>query len=166
MRWIEVYDPCDGVALRATFASGDDMRDVALPVLPPLGDRCGGSRGAPAHAVAVAWGPGGLEAIVEGEPLIVSTDLTRASPLASLLDQPVSRGAPVSPDGKTLVVPTAVGLLVRGPGARARLLRAPELDGTYIEQRDCVISNDAAHVACVRAGRAWVGAWDSPVAGP
>ena len=49
MRWIEAYDPCDGVALRATFASGDDVRDVALPVFPPLGDRCAGFRAARRH---------------------------------------------------------------------------------------------------------------------
>src|ERR1019366_7453389 len=30
LRWIEAYDPCDGLPLRATFATGDDVRDVAL----------------------------------------------------------------------------------------------------------------------------------------
>jgi hypothetical protein len=162
MRWIEAYDPCDGVSLRATFASGDDMRDVALPVLPALGDRCSGSRGAPARVVPVAWGPAGLEAVVDDEILLLSPDLARASPLAAWVDQPAPRGGPLAPDGKTLVVPTVAGLVVaRGP-SRARLLRAPELDGTYAEQRDCVVSADGARVACVRAGRAWVGTWDPP----
>jgi hypothetical protein len=160
MRWIEAYDPCDGVALHATFASGDDLRDVALPVSPPLGDRCGGSRGAAARALPLAWTPMGLEAIVEGEPILVSPDLTRASPLASLFEVPGTRGAPLSPDGRTLVVPCAAGLLVRGGSARARLLRAPQLDGTYRDQHDCAVSNEGAHVACVRNGRAWVGAWE------
>ena len=32
LRWIETYDACDGVALHATFAGGDDVHDVALPV--------------------------------------------------------------------------------------------------------------------------------------
>jgi hypothetical protein len=159
MRWIEAYDPCDGVSLRATFASGDDMRDVALPVLPPLGDRCAGSRGAPATAAPIAWGPAGLEALVEDEILLVSPDLSRASPLASWVEQPAPRGGPLAPDGRTLVVPTVAGLVARGP-SRVRVLRAPELDGTYAEQRDCVISPDSAHVACVHAGRAWVGSWD------
>ena len=158
MRWIEVYDACDGVALRATFASGDDLRDVALPVSPPLGNRCVGSHGAPGHALPVAWGPQGLEAIVEGEPVLVSTDLARASALAMLLDQP-ARGGPRSPDGKTIVVATGAGLLVRGAG-RARLYRAPGFDGIYGQQRDCTVSSDAAHVACIHSGRAWVGAWD------
>jgi len=137
------------------------MRDVALPVAPSLGDRCSGSRGAPARALAVAWGPGGLEAIVEGQPLLVSPETSRASLLAAFLDSPAVKGAPRSPDGKVLVAPTSVGLLVRN-ASRARLLRAPELDGTWAEQRDCAVSNDATHVACVRAGKVWVGAWDAP----
>jgi hypothetical protein len=163
MQWIETYDPCDGLTLRATFepASGDDVHDVALPVVPRLGGRCVGSRGALAHALAVAWGPRGLEAIVEDQPLLVAPDLARASELATFLDQPATLGAPRSPDGKTCVVPTGIGLIVRRPD-RTRLLRATELDGTYGEQHDCTVSNDGTHVACVRAGKAWVGAWDAP----
>jgi hypothetical protein len=161
LRWIETYDACDGVALHATFASGDDVRDVALPVPPPLGDRCAGSRGAPARAFPVAWGPGGLEAVVEGEPVLITPESNRASFLAAPLDSPTRLGAPRSPDGKTLVVATSVGLLVRGTG-KPRLLRAAELEGTWSEQRDCVVSNDAARAACVHAGKAWVGTWDVP----
>jgi hypothetical protein len=163
MHWIETYDPCDGLPLRATFetASGDDVRDLALPVVPRLGGRCAGSRGAPARSLAIAWGPGGLEAIVEEQPLLVAPDLTHASALAVFLDQPATPGAPRSPDGKTYVVSTGAGLVVRGPG-RARLLRATDLDGSYAEQHDCAVSNDATHVACVRAGKAWVGRWEAP----
>jgi hypothetical protein len=98
---------------------------------------------------------------VEGQPLLVAPETARASLLAAFLDSPAARGAPRSPDGKVLVASTSAGLLVRG-ATRARLLRAPELDGTWGEQRDCAVSNDATHVACVRAGKAWVGAWDAP----
>lgn len=160
-RWIEAYDACDGVALRATFETGDDVKDVGLPVAPPLGVRCAGSRGAPARALAVAWGPGGLEAVVDGAPVLVAADLARASTLATLTGGAGVQGSPRSPDGKTVVVPTSIGLVVRGP-ARARLLVAPELDGTYADLRDCAVADDGAHVACVRAGKAWVGAWDAP----
>jgi hypothetical protein len=160
-RWIESYDACDGVALRATFETGDDVRDVGLPVAPPLGVRCAGSRGAPARQLAVAWGPAGLEAIVDGVPVLVAPDLTRASTLASFLGGPAVQGSPQSPDGKTLVVPASVGLVVRGP-SRTRLLVAPELDGTYGEQHDCAVADDGAHVACVHSGKAWVGAWNAP----
>jgi hypothetical protein len=162
VRWIEAYDPCDGLPLRATFevASGSDVRDVALPVPAPLSGRCAGSRGAPARVVPIAWGPGGLEALVESDPVLVSNDLNHASALASFLEQPAVPGSPRSPNGKTYVVPTGVGFLVLG-APRTRLLRSAELDGTYAEQRDCVISDDATHIACARNGRAWVGTWDA-----
>jgi hypothetical protein len=161
LRWIEAYDPCDGLPLRATFATGDDVRDVALPVPPPLAGRCSGSRGAPARAMPIAWGSRGLEAIVEGEPILIAPDLASASSLAAFLDQAPTRGSPRSPDGRTFVVATDAGLMVRGP-TRARLLRARELDGTYADQRACVVSDDATHVACVHGGKAWVGSWDAP----
>jgi hypothetical protein len=160
-RWIEAYDPCDGVALRASFSSGDDLRDVALPVSPPLGDRCAGSRGVAARALPIAWGPRGLEAIVDGVPLLFAPDLSRASVASALLDSPALLGSPRSPDGKSLVVASSSGLLVRG-ATRSRLLRASELDGTYGQLRDCTVSNDDARVACVRGDKAWVGVWDAP----
>jgi hypothetical protein len=163
MRWIEAFDPCDGLPLRATFelASGSDERDVPLPVPPQLAGHCAGSRGAPARVIPVAWGAAGLEAIIESVPVLVSNDLTHASPLAAFLGQPSATGAPRSPSGSALVVPTEVGFLVRGP-QRTRLLRGADLDGTYDEQHDCVVSEDGTHVACVRRGRAWVGTWDAP----
>ena len=154
----ETYDACDGVALHATFAGGDDMRDVALPVAPSLGDRCSGSRGAQARALAVAaWGPGGLEAIsVEGQPSLIAPETSRAQRCsAAFLESPVARGAPRSPDGKVLVVSTSAGLLERAAASRARLLLGAELDGTWAEQRDCAASNETRPTwpACAPARR-------------
>jgi hypothetical protein len=160
LRWIEAYDACDGVALHATFAAGDDLRDVSLPLPPPLGDRCVGSRGAPVRALAVAWGPRGLEAIADGEPVLVTPESGEASMLAGFLDSPATRGAPRSPDGRVLVVATSAGLVVRGPG-RTRLLRTSEVDAAWADDRDCAVSNDASHVACVRGSKAWLGAWET-----
>lgn len=108
----------------------------------------------------IGWGPRGLEALVEGELVLIAPDLSNATVLAALIEEPPASGSPRSPDGKTFVVPTAFGFLVR-EGARARLLRASELEGTYGEQHDCVVSSDSTHVACVRAGRVWVGTWDA-----
>jgi len=165
-RWIEAYDACDGVALHATFAptANGDARDVALPIAPPLGAHCAhqagdhaGARGDPAQTFAVAWGTRGLEAIVAGEPILVSPDLVRATASQSSLDQPTTLGAPRSPNGRVLVTPTSMGLLVRG--AHSRLFRARELEGGYLDVRDCTVSDDAARVACVRGGRAFVGIW-------
>jgi hypothetical protein len=161
LRWTDTYDPCDGIGLRATFArtSADDVREVALPVAPPLGSRCSGARGGSVRASPIAWGPAGLEAIIDGEIVSVSPDLTRASTLAAPLGQPATPGSPRSPDGGALVVATGAGILVRG-ARHTRLLRAPELEGAYGDQHDCVVSNDEVHVACVHTGGAWVGAWD------
>jgi hypothetical protein len=161
-KWIDAYDPCDGMPLHALFemTNGENGRDILLPVMPALGGRCVGSRGSPARAIPIAWGSGGLEAIVEGELVLVSSDLGNASLLTSLIDQPRAAGAPRSPDGKAYVIATEAGLLARREG-RSRLLRGSELDGTYAEQHDCAVSNDTTHVACVHAGQAWVGTWDA-----
>jgi hypothetical protein len=160
-RWVDAHDACDGLALHATFApnAGGDVKDVPLPIAPPLGSRCAdpSGHGDPAPIVPIAWGQGGVEAVVAGEPLLVAPDFSRATLLASPLGQPVTPGAPRSPSGKVLVVPTTSGVFVRG--THARLLRAKELDGGYLELRDCAVSDDGARVACVRGGRAFVGVW-------
>jgi hypothetical protein len=158
LRWTDTYDPCTVPGLHAAFActAGDCSRDVALPVQPPLGGRCVGGRGASVHVLPIAWGPAGIEAIVENEIVWMSPDLAHTSTSPDTLGQPFSLGSPRSPGGGALVVPTGAGILVRGSG-RARILRAPELDATYAEQRECVVSNDEAHIACVHAGSAWVG---------
>ena len=160
LRWSETSDPCDGTSLRAIFAKvgGTETREVALPVTPPVGGRC--PRGLPPHTLPVASGASGIEAIVEGEPVLISPDLERASPLSALLSQASVPGGPRSPDGTAIVLPTTAGIFERGT-MRARWLRAPELEASYADQRDCVVSNDGAHVACLYGGKAWVGTWDA-----
>jgi hypothetical protein len=169
-RFTGAFDPCDGFALHAGFsaAPGDgDAREVPLPVAPPLGPRCA-SKGEPVPTTAIAWGSRGLEAIVTGEPLLVAPDLAHASLPPGPLDQPFQPGSPRSPNGKGLVVPTALGILVRGSGSsgvpapKSHLFRAKELEGGYLELRDCAVSDDLARIACTRGGRAFAGIWDLP----
>ncbi len=157
-RFVAAYNACDGSSLHATIAPTGDgqIRDVVLPIAPPPGARCVGGKGDAASAVALAWGPSGLEAIVGGVPVLVSA-AERASLLQSPLSQPVSLGSPRAPGGKLLVLPTPLGLIVEG--AKSRTLRARELDGAYGELRDCTVSDDGKRAACVRAGHAWVGVW-------
>jgi hypothetical protein len=162
LRWSDVVDPCDGSALRATFAAvggaGEaEGREVLLPIAGRLGARCVAGKGEPAFASPVAWGQGGLVALVTGQPVAFAVDLSRAVLQPGPTAQPTTAGAPRSPDGKTLVLPTPLGILVHG--ARTRLLRARELEGAYPELRDCAVSDDASRVACVRGGRAFVGIW-------
>ncbi len=165
LRWLSVTTACDGGPLRASFASTGpaldaDARDVLLPVATPLGTKCAAGRGEAAHAVPLAWGPRGLEALVAGEPVLFTADLSRASIAAAALEQAVTPGAPRSPSGKVTVVPTSLGIVVRSP--KARMLKAKELDGGYGELQSCTVSDDATMVACVRGGRAFVGTWDPP----
>jgi hypothetical protein len=156
LRWNDVVDPCDASALRATFSGDGDLREVSIPLHGRLAARCG-PKGEPVPATPTAWGQGGLEAIVLGQPVAFALDLSHATVLPSSPTQPTIPGAPRSPDGKTLVVPTSIGIVVRG--ARTRIYRAKELDGAYLELRDCTVSDDATRVACVRGGRAFVGIW-------
>ncbi len=162
VRWMDVIDPCDGSALRAIFAGGGSEREtgereVLLPIAGRLGAHCPVGKGEPAPATPVAWGQPGLVVLVAGQPLAFAVDLSRASLQTGAPAQPTTPGAPRSPDGKTLVIPTSQGILVQG--ARTRLYRARELDGAYLELRDCTVSDDATRVACVRGGRAFVGIW-------
>jgi len=153
-RFAGALDSCDGISLHAPFVKmdGGDVSDVRLPIAPRLDGSCS-RRPTPAAVVPLAWGPSGLETIVSGVPILVLGD--RASILKSAVGQATPRGSARSPDGKTFAFPSSLGVLVQGE-SKSRLLRAPDLDGTYAEQRDCTVSNDATHVACVRAGKAWV----------
>ncbi len=162
-----VFAPCRGAALQASLVAaegasvdGGDATNIALPVLAPLAPRCASAPRDPAPVIPVAWGPGGLEMLVAGEPVLVPAGSAKASTLFQLLGQPVTPGAPRSPDGATLVVPTSQGIVVRG--AKTRILRAKELEHGYGELRDCAVSDDASRVACVRGGVAFVGVWPSP----
>lgn len=165
LRWIEAYYACDALALHATFAPvrDGDPRDVVLPIVPPLAQRCISGVGEPARALPVAWGPRGLEAIIAGEPVLFSSDLARASLAVGSLDQPVSPGAPRSPNGKVTSIPTSQGIVVRG--VKTYIYRARDLEGVYGELRDCTVSDDSEHVACIRGGRAFVGTWALPAGG-
>jgi len=164
---VGAFATCGRVALEATLAvtegahvDGGDATTVALPVATPIGGRCTPGERDPVPVIPLAWGAGGLELLVAGEPVLVAPDGVKASPLFQLLGQPVTPGAPRSPDGVTLVVPTSQGLFVRG--AKGRLFRARELEHGYGEVRDCAVSNDGLRVACVRGGVAFVGIWPAP----
>jgi len=156
-RFLEAYDACDGVSLHATFMTvdGGDLADVSLPIPPRIGARCSTAKGMPAPVVPLAWGPGGLEALVSGEAVLVVTASKTASVLRAPLGQITPKGSARSPDGKTLAYPSVLGVLVTS-AQKSRLVRATDLDGTYAEQRDCTASDDGSRVACVRAGKAWV----------
>ncbi len=154
-RFVEAYDACDGISLHATLmkTDGGDVTDVRLPIPPHLGARCTSAKGSPVAAVPLAWSPSGLETIVDGRQLLLLGDC--ASVLKSAINPSAPHGSARAPDGKTFAYATSLGVLVQGE-SKSRLVRSADLDGTYGEQRDCTVSNDMTHVACVRAGKAWV----------
>jgi hypothetical protein len=158
-RFEGAFVPCRGVALEAMLATagGGDATSVALPIASPIAARCASGERDAAPSVPVAWGPGGLELVVSGEPVLVASDGSKAATLFQSLGQPVTPGAPRSPDGSSLVLATSEGIVVRAQ--KTRLLRAKELEHGYAELRDCAVSDDGARVACIRGGVAFVGVW-------
>lgn len=165
VRLVSATAPCHGATLEATLTMPDagDATRIPLPLLAPLTAPCTSGSGVPVSLTPIAWGAGGLEAVVAGSPLLFSSFTAEGAKVGALLQplgQPVTPGAPRSPDGRTTVVPTSQGIVVRGE--KARILRARELDHGYLELRDCAVSDDASRVACVRGGRAFVGIWPVP----
>ena len=168
-RWIEAYDPCDGLPLHATFelASGSDERDIALPVPAPPSGRCAGSRGAPARVIPVAWGPSGLEAIVEGEPVLVSNDLG-ARVAADVVSRPAGdagraafaerqdvrrpHGHRVSREGRPARAPLARLGARRHVRGAARLRRQRRRDARRLRPRGQGVGRDVGRAL---TGRPW-----------
>jgi hypothetical protein len=159
-RWLEAYHACEGVGLRATFAPTDgdsEMRDVLLPIAPPLGSRCAGGRGEAAATIPIAWGPRGLEALVAGQPLLLRPEATAATVMASPLGEMPPFGSPRSAGGRAMAIATRDGVLVKT--TRSARYKAPELE-PYTELRQCTTTDDGARIACVKRGRVVVGTFD------
>lgn len=161
-RWLEVYHACGGASLRATFVptGGEgDVLDVALPILAPFAPRCDGRRGEPLRVLPLSWGARGLEAIVEGQPVLVERfgdpAGARATLLPALLDErTIALGAPRSPNGKGLAVPLVDAVFVRSDRGPARY-RGAGLE-PYASLRSCVVSDDGASLACEKDGKVLV----------
>jgi hypothetical protein len=134
------------------------MRDVLLPVAPPLGSRCAGGRGEAASTVPIAWGPRGLEVLVAGQPLLVRPEVSTASVMASPLGEMPPFGSPRSAGGRAMAVATSQGVLVKT--TRAARYRAPELE-PYAELRQCTTNDDATRIACVKRDKVVVAAFDA-----
>jgi hypothetical protein len=171
VRWLSIFDPCDGLALRMRMGSpaepasavpgplnpASGAREIDVPIAVATPGRC--TPGAPPvrlSPIPVAWDKVGLEAWMAGEPMLVSPDLLSVKPLSTtaLLGQPVHAGSPRSPDGRSFAVGTRLGALVRTLAA-LQLWRPGDLQGTwaYSDLRFCTASNEARAVACVRDGR-------------
>lgn len=148
-RWTGATDACDRPEVMLTFGAGNDApaRHLATRLLAPRPGSCEGGarpRVPPPTPVGLMSGQS-LEALVAGS-LIGPRSFGAETVLA------VPPGSPRSPDGKLLVAPTALGLLVLGTDPHK-----PELwtaDGVNpMGLSDCVVANGARAAACVARGR-------------
>jgi hypothetical protein len=170
VRWLGLYDPCDGASLRIRMGGANEpafsvappgtapagARDLPVPISPSVPSRCApAALAARLDAVPVAWAASGLEAWMAGEPVVVSADLAQAKPLGEIgsLGLPVHAGSPRSPDGRAIVLGTKLGALVR-VGKSWQLWRPADLEGAYAyaDLRACTVANDAKALACIRDG--------------
>ncbi|WP_438017471.1 hypothetical protein WMF18_43060 [Sorangium sp. So ce315] len=153
---VAVERRCDAPTLLALFRSSPDAvgeMEVPLPLLRAQGpragaaspERCAGTERLPFAPLAAS--ESGFD-IALGAAL-VSIDLRAAAPTSSALSFPLAapapQGAPRSPDGATLAVPAAGGLLVATAGGAARLWSGSDL----AQARACAPANGGARVACV-----------------
>jgi len=133
--------------------------DAAHALLPPLTTRLLAAR--PASCAGHGTGPlvtitplsfddNGLDALVAGARVTVAPPGKK--PPGGLPEL----GTPRSPDGRFLVTPSALGLLLIGD--RKELWQTAKLSEHADAARfsDCVVANDARAVACIDAGRAIV----------
>ena len=143
---------CDAPTLLAVVrgaAADAEPRAIPLPLLVD-GERCAGP-------TRVAFSPLGASDraldLAVGAALI-SLDLGGAVPLARRaappLASPAAPGAARSPDGATIAVRAASGLLVVTAGGQARLWSGEGIEQTLA----CAPQNGGARVACVSGGAA------------
>jgi hypothetical protein len=93
--------------------------------------------------------PTPLAATSEGFAVLLAGALAEPKKPGSSLPSP---GSPRSPDGKWLVAPTPLGLVVSGP--TQELWKLPEAPLDTRRAQDCVVANDRSAVACVVDGKA------------
>ncbi len=133
--------------------------DATHPLLPPLTTRllaarpasCAGHGTGPTVTITpLSFDDNGLDALVAGARVTVAPPGKK--PVAGLPEL----GTPRSLDGRWLVTPSALGLLLIGE--RKELWQTDKLSEHADAGRftDCVVANDARAVACIDAGRAIV----------
>ena len=167
VRLTAVVDACEAPYLAARIAGHDvptGAMTLPLPIMPNFSSgRCPEGKAQNASTTVVSWGGGGLFTLVEHEPVIIPGELVTPSGARSSgttpapgthVDGPVTLGAPRSPSGSYLVVPTRFGLVRRDEtGGPTLLVRAKDIEGLYGSLRECAIGDDGAHLACVREGK-------------
>lgn len=130
---------CDSseVQLGVSNADGSPRSGLITSIMSP---RPGGCKGR-----FVCPDPTPISASASGFAVLLAGSLSGSQERAEMLPSP---GSARSPDGKWLVAPTPIGLLVSGPAQE--LWKLPDLAQSA---RDCVVASDRAAVACVADGK-------------
>jgi hypothetical protein len=137
-RWLGVSYSCDRSEVSLLIVGGNAQPPAPSKLLAPRPGVCGGGTFRENLAPSPASTGRTIEALVGGTPI------NEKSPE---LPHP---GAARSPNGTVLAVPTALGLLLRGP--KPRLFK---IDGWSLPQMSgCVADDSGNRAACVRDGRA------------
>lgn len=135
-----VVFPCDRSDVYLNVASGQGAAVSALPssLLSPRPGACSGGKAPEASIIALGEKDDRLSLLVAGESF--GPRISRAEAVL----RPRLLGTPRSPDGRHLVVPTSLGLLVEG-GDKPELWRVKDA-GAWSE---CTVADGAKAVACV-----------------
>ncbi|MEJ7734920.1 MAG: hypothetical protein WKG00_37745 [Polyangiaceae bacterium] len=158
MTLLSVEQRCAAPTLIANVRLGGHKREVALPVLVPVapGGMPASGPCAPVPSVAARVldvAAGGLVVSVGAEIAAISVGADAAPAVQPLVAPlpigPTVRGTARSPDGSTVAIPTARGVLVWGAGAKV-------WTGDPARGAWCVPSNAGERLACVLDGHAVV----------
>ncbi len=145
LSWVGMSQPCDTPFISFAFndLAGKPLPPVLTTYLAARPGSCNGGKAPFAPRLTPLGFKGGLLNALLG-PLEVSPAGQ------NLADLPYFQGSPRSPDGKLLVVPSALGLLVTGT---VNELWSAEPGSELGELSDCVIQNGGERIACLEAGR-------------
>ncbi|MEO8902228.1 MAG: hypothetical protein ABI488_10120 [Polyangiaceae bacterium] len=135
-----------------------NQSDTQHALLPPLTSHllaarpasCAGRGTGPAVSIApFAFDENGLDALVAGSHITTASGPPKSAALPAV-------GTPRSPDGRWLVTPTALGLLLIGDHKELWQTSALTEHADPSKFSDCVVANDGRSVACLESNHALV----------
>jgi hypothetical protein len=140
-RWFMLTPSCDRSEVTLTLSGAPE---IVTPVLAPRPGACTKRFDIFPKPVPLGFVPGKLEALVAG---------TRVGEAGAL----PSAGSPRSADGRFIVTPTRLGLLLAADGDRKSELWELASDSPKpTDLADCVLAPDASRAACVAGKHAYL----------
>jgi hypothetical protein len=145
-RWTGVAFPCDRseVLLLVSDATGTPQPSQPTRLLAPRPGPCHRAGVVPAPALTPLEWSGSTQAGFVAGALFGLDDLGKLPAGAT-----VPRGAPRSPDGKSVIVASPAGLFVHASGTTEQWIADDP-----VALSDCAVANGAARAACIRGDHA------------